>query len=112
MRTILNVAVLCLAMSGCVTMQETKTSADQPSPTVQNIREDLTEISNLVVIGSVIGSKSLLVEQALKQEDIFCIIEGNEFHEISVPKHLQQKATEILRRDSKQKQYRIIWETP
>ena len=78
----------------------------------ETLRKEIKDVSNLVEIGSVIGVKSDLVDKALKSEGIVCSVSGNEIHRIAVPRHLVDRAIEILKNDSKQNGYEIRWKSP
>ena len=112
MRPILAFAILAFAISGCGNKQPIDTSQQQLTSAARKIRGDLKGVSNLVVIGSVIGSKGSLVEAVLKREGILCVCSGGEFYSISVPDHCRQRAIEILKHNSENNGYQIQWEIP
>ena len=112
MKKILAIGFLGLSVAGCAGKQHADTTQQPVSPVIRRIQDDLKEVSNLIVIGKVIGSKGPLVESALKREGIVCVLNGGEFHYISVPEHRKQDAIEVLTRGTKSNAYQIIWETP
>ena len=63
----------------------------------------------LVVICQVIGAHSEHVSQILKQAGIDCTIQGDEFHDVSVPKHKKDEAVDVVANDARQSGYEIIW---
>ncbi len=74
----------------------------------QELNRDRQE---LIVIGQVIGTQSERVVQALEKADIDCMVQGDEFHDISVPMHRRQEAVGIVAKDAQQGGYEIIWKT-
>ena len=121
MKSILAVVILGFAVSGCARRQQADATPNEVSPAVQEIQEDLELVSNLIVIGKVIGHKGSAAVAALRREGILGGLDsggilggrhGGEFSQIQVPEHRKQKAIEILKRDAEDKGYEIIWETP
>lgn len=121
MKSILAVVILGFAVGGCASRQQVDPTPTQLSPAAQELPEDLELVSLQVVIGKVTVDKGSAAVAALRREGILLaglrgggrsgpIDEG--LYHIAVPEHRKQEAIEILKRDAKDKGYRIIWEIP
>ncbi|MFO0941002.1 MAG: hypothetical protein U0930_09555 [Pirellulales bacterium] len=86
-----------------------KKISDTPTQAQDSLGPDEQQ---LVVIGQVIGTQNERVSNILKQAGIDCMLQGDEFHEILVPKHSKQRAVELIAKDAQEVGYEVSWVTP
>ncbi len=114
MKTVQVLLISLSAAFGCGREQRDTTPMSSERMTtsqIQERRELNRDRQELIVIGQVIGTQSERVVQALEKADIDCMVQGDEFHDISVPMHRRQEAVGIVAKDAQQGGYEIIWKT-
>jgi len=114
MKTELILLILLTVTFGCAREPQNTASASLEEPTTAQLQADRQSSRTepeLTVIGQVIGTQSERVSQTLQQAGINCMLQGDEFHEISVPKNNKQEAVGVLAKDARQAGYEIIWKT-
>jgi rhodanese-related sulfurtransferase len=108
MKTQMMILILLTAVLGCTREPQNTTSISSSVPTQAN-REVNPDDRELVVICQVIGTQSEHLSQILKQAGIDCTIQGDEFHDVLVPKHKQQEAVDVVANEARQSGYEITW---
>lgn len=114
MKTDRMLLILLSAVSGCTREPQDTAFISPEGPSaaqVQEHREVIGDVRKLVVIGQVIGTHGERVSGILRQAGVSCIVQGDEFHEIAVPRDNRQEAIGVVANDARQTGYEIIWRT-
>jgi hypothetical protein len=106
--------ILMFVACGCIGKPQDVTTMSpdaRKAGKLKEVRNSTWDEQERIVIGQVIGTQSELVSHTLQQAGIDCTVQGDEFHEISVAKHDEREAVEILAKESRQTGYEVIWVT-
>ncbi len=104
--------VLLCAVLGCT--KEPQASTSPHKNTTAQAEEDRSRIRDdqkLIVIGQVIGTQGDRVSQTLEQAGIHHIVQGDEFHDISVLERERVKAVDLITKDAQLNGYEIVWKS-
>ncbi len=114
MKTVQVLLISLSAAFGCGREQRDTTPMSSERMTtsqIQERRELNRDRQELIVIGQVIGTQSERVGQALEKADIDCMVQGDEFHDISVSHAQKARSGWNCCEDAQQGGYEIIWKT-
>ncbi len=114
MKTERMLILLLTAIVGCTRAPQStalipteQTTTAQPHAHKASIPDE----EKFIVIGQVIGTQRERVAHILEQAGIRCMVHGDEFHEIIVPKQNKQDAINVVAKDARENGYEISWNT-
>lgn len=114
MKTKRMLLMLLFAACGCSGEPQDTVMFAPEEPATAQLEEDGKSSwreQELIVIGQVICTQSDRVSQTLKQAGIECIVQGDEFHDISVPRDRREEAVRVVRKDAREAGYEITLST-